>query len=228
MSAAMTMMASSRTGKNRSWRRSSRSLTAACAARRGDPAELSGCAAVGRRGRGGRPGAGVGRGPLSGFSGRSRAVSAGAGQDARAIAGSSARGAGAGSCRSAEAEARLMPRWLAWPRNPSVPVTSGRRPDAAVSVLTAGSGAGSAFVGPARPPSACSSPGKPRSAGSAGRGFRLAVVKPGEVLVLSGFGVLGGIRQDGERGVEWPAAGVLGRVVPVGRGDARVGGRVPA
>ena len=43
MSAAMTMMASSRTGKNRSWRRASRSLTAACAA---DPAELSACAVV--------------------------------------------------------------------------------------------------------------------------------------------------------------------------------------
>ena len=42
MSAAMTMTASSRTGKNRSLRRSSRWLPVACAA---DPAELSGCAA---------------------------------------------------------------------------------------------------------------------------------------------------------------------------------------
>ena len=61
-----------------------------------------------------------------------------------------------------------------------------------------------------------------------GPGFLLTVIKPGEVLVLSGFGVIGGIGHDRERGVERPAAGVLGRVVPVGRGDARVGGGVPA
>ena len=101
MSAAMTMTASSRTGKNRSWRRPSCSLTAACAA---DPAELSACA-VGAAVA--TPGAVSVAVRWADSAVEVVVVSAGPGQDARAIAGSSARGAGAGCCRSAEAEAEV-------------------------------------------------------------------------------------------------------------------------
>jgi len=103
MSAAMMMTTSSRAEKNRSWPRSSRSVTVAR-----DPAELSGCAAVAAAAADpvpeAAPAAARWAGSEAAVAPGVAALSAGAGQDARAIAGSSARGAAAGSLRSAEAE----------------------------------------------------------------------------------------------------------------------------
>ena len=201
----MTMSASSRTVKNRSWRRRFRSPALAGAL---DPDALSGWAEAAALSRAGSAAEGV-------------VVSAGEGQDARAIAGSSARGAVAGRRRSAGGEGTGLAQKSVRSRD----LSPSRRCCGICSVTPGCDGAGPA-AGQRCQPGVGWLP--PRRLAVGGPRFLLALLQPGELRRRSGFGGLSGIGETGERGVKRTAGAVPGRVVPVGRRDAPVGDHVPA